>query len=125
MTNMFSFQLTIVCKKHYIDCQIKEIGINNTLGNPTYTLSTPTKQEILENHKSVLISFGVNPKDEDQDLPSLYWIPKLHKNTYKERYIEGSSKCSTNPFLKFVLPYLLQLKKDFRNIPKRHIQEVC
>ena len=28
-------------------------------------------------------------------LPYLYWIPKLHKTPYKERYIAGSSNCST------------------------------
>ena len=33
--------------------------------------------------------------EEDIDLPKLYWIPKLHKNPYKQRYIAGSAKCST------------------------------
>jgi hypothetical protein len=32
---------------------------------------------------------------ESEDLPYLYWIPKLHKTPYKERYIAGSSTCST------------------------------
>jgi hypothetical protein len=26
-----------VCKLHYIDCLIKELYIDNSLGNPTYT----------------------------------------------------------------------------------------
>ena len=109
-----SNNIVFVCKKHYIDCLIKELGINNTLRNPTYTLSTLTKQEILENHKSVLISFGVNPKDEDQDLPSLYWIPKLHKNPYKERYIAGSSKCSTKPLSKVLTAILTAVKEGLQ-----------
>jgi hypothetical protein len=32
---------------------------------------------------------------KSEDLPYLYWIPKLHKTPYKERYIAGSSTCST------------------------------
>ena len=32
---------------------------------------------------------------ESEDLPYLYWIPKLHKTPYKERYIAGLSTCST------------------------------
>jgi hypothetical protein len=32
---------------------------------------------------------------ESEDLPYLYWIPKLHKTPSKERYIAGSSTCST------------------------------
>ena len=67
-----------VCKSHCIDCLIKELGIYNSLGNPTYTPTTLTKKEILNNHKSVLCYFGISTKDEELDLPSLYWIPKLH-----------------------------------------------
>jgi hypothetical protein len=37
----------------YIDCLIKELGIDNSLGNPTYTLRALTKEEILDNHRSV------------------------------------------------------------------------
>ena len=33
---------------------------------------------------------------QNQDVPKLYWIPKLHKNPYKQRFIAGSAKCSTN-----------------------------
>jgi hypothetical protein len=29
-----------VCKSHYIDCLIKELGIDNSLDNPTYTPMT-------------------------------------------------------------------------------------
>ena len=71
--------IVIVCKSHYIDCLINELGIDNSLGNPTYTTTTFTKEELLDNHRSVLCFFGISTKDEEQDLPSLYWIPKLHK----------------------------------------------
>ena len=68
-----------VCKSHYVDCLIKELGIDNSLGNPTYTPTTLTKEEILDNHRYVnLCSFRISTKDGELDLPSLYWIPKLH-----------------------------------------------
>jgi hypothetical protein len=57
--------IVFVCKSHYIDCLIKELGIDNSLGNHT-------KEEILDNHRSVLCSFGISTKDEELDLPSLY-----------------------------------------------------
>jgi hypothetical protein len=53
-----------------------------SLGNPTYTPPTLTKEEILDNHWSVLCSFG---------------IPKLHKCTFKQRSSAGSAKYSTKP----------------------------
>ena len=53
--------------------------------------------EVLDNHKSVLTSFGIQTNNEELDLPYIYWIPKMHKNLYKHRFIAGSSKCSTKP----------------------------
>jgi hypothetical protein len=52
--------IVFVCKSHYIDCLIKELGLDNSLGNPTYTPTTHTKQEILDNHRSILCSFGIS-----------------------------------------------------------------
>jgi hypothetical protein len=52
--------IVFVCKSHYKDCLIKELGIDNSLGNPTYTPKTLTKEEILDNHRSVLCSFGIS-----------------------------------------------------------------
>jgi hypothetical protein len=64
---------------------IKELGIDNSLDNPTYTPTTLTKEEILDNHGSVLCSFEISTKDEELDLPSLYWIPKLHRCPLKPK----------------------------------------
>jgi hypothetical protein len=53
---------------HYTDCLIIILGI----GNPTYTPMTDAKEEILDNHRRDLCSFGISTKDEELDLPSLY-----------------------------------------------------
>ena len=50
---------------------MKELGIANLVGNPTYTPTTLTKEEILNKHISVLYSFGISTKDEELDLPPL------------------------------------------------------
>jgi len=89
--------IVFVCKSHYIDCLIKELGIDNSLGDPTYTPTTLTKEEILDKHRSVLCSFGISTKDEELAQPSLYWIPKIHKCP-----IAGSAKCSTKTFSKLL-----------------------
>jgi len=52
--------IVFVCKSHYIDCLIKELGIDNSLGNPTYTPTTLTKEEILDTRRSVLCSIGIS-----------------------------------------------------------------
>ena len=103
--------MVFVCKRHYIDCLVKEMGIDSALGNSTYTRSTIPKEDILKNHESVLSSFGITVSDENSNLPSIYWIPKLHKCPYKQRYIAGSAKCTTKPLSK-VLTSLLTAVKD-------------
>jgi hypothetical protein len=52
---------------------MKELNINNSLGNPTYTPTTLTKEEILGNYRSVLCSFGISTKDEELDLQCNYY----------------------------------------------------
>ena len=75
---------------------IKELGINNnTSGNTTYKPTSFDKDEILANHRSFMTSLNIPSGKESEDLSYLYWIPKLHKTPYKERYIAGSSTCST------------------------------
>ena len=55
------------------------------------------------------------PKNQDQfDLPYLYWIPKLHKNPYKQRYIAGSSKCSTKPVSLLLTKLLTAIKESLQ-----------
>jgi hypothetical protein len=46
---------------------MKELGIANLVGNPTYTPTTLAKEEIPDNQRSVLCSFGISTKDEELD----------------------------------------------------------
>ena len=39
--------------------------------------------------------FAVSIKEKQDRLPTLYWLPKLHKRPYKARFIANSSSCTT------------------------------
>jgi hypothetical protein len=58
-----------------------------------------------------MTSLSIPSGKESEDLPYLYWIPKLHKTPYKERYIAGSSTCSTKE-LSIHLTKILTYKHD-------------
>jgi len=77
--------IVLICKKRYIDCLKIKVGWVSLQGNPTYTDTTLSEEEIIDNHMSVVSSFGLSVINEDCDLPLLYWIPKLHKCPYKQR----------------------------------------
>ena len=107
--------VVFICKAFYYSCLLNELD-NSDRGNAssTYQRTNLSKSEILINHRSVLSSFGVNTKDDDIDLPSLYWIPKLHKDPYKQRFIAGSSRCSTKPLSKLLTSILTAVKEGLK-----------
>ena len=39
--------------------------------------------------------FGVFVDEDHSKLPTIYWLPKLHKRPYKSRFIANSSSCTT------------------------------
>ena len=87
-----SNNMVFVCKTNYINCLMEELGISTMTGNPTYNLTSMSKDEILQNHHLVMLTFIISLPEEDIDLLKLHLIPKLHKNPCKQRYIAGSAK---------------------------------
>ena len=73
------------------------------------------EEEILDIHRSILCSFGISTKDEELDLPSLYWIPKLHERPFKQHYIVGSAKFSTKPLSKLLTCILSAVKTGLQS----------
>ena len=82
------------CENHINNPRNRTENVN-TSSNATYKPTSFDKDEILANHRSFMTSLNIPSGKESEDLPYLYWIPKLHKTPYKERYIAGSSTCST------------------------------
>ena len=101
-----------MCKKYYIDTLVKELGINNVdINNPIYIPIDDSFETIVKNHNQFITSVGLEISEEDQNLPYLYWTPKLHKSPYKHRFIAGSSKCTTKD-LSCLLTKVLSTIKD-------------
>ena len=55
--------------------------------------------------------FGLFVDEDHSKLPTLYWLPKLHKRPYEWRYIANSSACTTTE-LSFVLTSCLTAIKN-------------
>ena len=49
------------------------------------------------------LHFGVKTKENQDKVPTLYWLSKLHKKTYKARFIANSSYCTTTDFFSKLL----------------------
>ena len=78
----------IIWKSYYLEV-LKE-KLNST---STYEPAQLTKDQLLLRHIDTLTKSNI--KIDKLDLPTFYWLPKLHKNPYKSRSISNSSHCST------------------------------
>ena len=75
--------IIFICKAYYLQCLMDELNLSaSNSTNTTY-----------------------------KRVPSLYWIPKLHTYPNKQRFIAGSSKCSTKK-LSILLTAILTKIKD-------------
>ena len=68
--------------------QLKELSKSSTF-IPTQS----TEQILTTQHSHYTEKLEVPSKDNI--LPTMYWVPKLHKTPYKHRFISASSRCST------------------------------
>ena len=107
-----SNNVVFVCKTYYFECLQRELDLDDSISisKSTYQRTAFSKDEILANHRSVLSSFAIDTVGKDTDLPLLYWIPKLHKDPNKQRFIAGSSSCSTKPLSKLLTSILTTIK---------------
>ena len=54
---------------YYVSILIEELGLNSHPGNPLYNLTDFSASKVLDNHKYVLTSFGIDPNEDELDLP--------------------------------------------------------
>jgi hypothetical protein len=115
-TDKASSNIAVVCKKFYIEQSLRELDIfkESNLNDKakTYVQVTDEKKCIrtstIKRHlRYMKTSFSIDEIPED--IPFLYWIPKMHKKPKsKQRYIAASNRCSTKP-LSAILTKCLKL----------------
>ena len=65
------------------------------LHTQTYKLSNVSEADLITSHHSYYNNYNLTLKDSELKLPTLYWIPKLHKSPYGARFISNSVSCTT------------------------------
>ena len=56
------------------------------------------------------LKFSVCVIEGQDKLPTMYWLPKLHKRPYKARFIANSSSCTTTELFKLLTSCLTAIK---------------
>ena len=55
--------------------------------------------------------FGLFADEDHSRLPTLYWLPKLHKRPYVSRFIANSSACTATELSILLTSCLTAIKK--------------
>ena len=74
----------------------------------TYVPAQLTKDQLLVHHINTLTK--INVKIDKCELPTFYWLPKLHKRPYKSRFISNASHCPTTILSKHITSALKAVK---------------
>ena len=60
--------------------------------------------------KETSVKFSVCVNEGQDKLPTMYWLPKLHKRPYKARFIANSSSYTTTELSKSLTSSLTAIK---------------
>ena len=106
---------------YYINTRKRELVDTNAYELQPYL----SERVIIDGHGcQTALHFGVKAKQNQDKVPTLYWLPKLHKKPYKARFIANSSSCTTTELSKLLTSCLTAVKKNMlSNIVKRYMRD--
>ena len=83
-------------------------GLN---GTKAYEETSIDEKSVVYSHSNEIPKkFAVDFKERQARLPTMYWLPKLHKRPYKARFIANSSACTTTELSKLLTSCLTAIK---------------
>ena len=92
---------------YYINTLKRELVDTNAY-KPQPSLS---ERVIVDGHGChTALHFGDNAKENQEKVPTLHWLPKLHKN-HKARFIANANSCTTTELSKVLTSCLTAVKK--------------
>ena len=96
----------VVCPLHYINTLKQELN-----GTKAYEETSIDEKSVVYSHSNEIPNmFAVDVKERQDSLPTMYWLPKLHKRPYKARFIANSSCCTTTELSKLLTSCLTAIK---------------
>ena len=98
--------VVVVCRLHYINTLKQELN-----GTKAYEETSKDEKSVVYSHlNEIPKKFVVDVKERQDRLPTMYWLPKLHKRPYKARFIANISSCTTTELSKLLTSCLTAIK---------------
>ena len=74
-----SNNILIVCRKYYLDTVLKELDTSDGTSPQTYTRCSTPIENLVAEHKEFMDRQDLRIPDDMRQLPTFYWLPKMHK----------------------------------------------
>ena len=113
-----SNNIAIICKRFYVERLLLEVGLIDN-PNDTYDISGESVDVIIDTNIHLCKSLKLSITDEIRCLPFMYWMPKMHYNPSRARFIVASAVCSTKPISNVVS---IIFKKIFQQLQSFHLK---
>ena len=98
--------VVVVCRLHYINTLKQKLN-----GTKAYEETYKDEKSVVYSHLNEIPNkFVVDVKERQDRLPTMYWLPKLHKRPYKARFNANSSSCTTTELSKLLTSCLTAIK---------------
>ena len=98
--------VVVVWRLHYINTLEQELS-----GTKAYKETSEEETSVVNGHCNHLaLNLSVFVKERQDRLPTMYWLPKLHKRPYKARLIANSSSCTPTELSKLLTSCLTAIK---------------
>jgi hypothetical protein len=127
-TDKAAKNFSFVCKNYYKSVLAKELAKEDG----AYISVDQTPQEIwssfLSQAKKVKLpedikkAFHTISRRGEMSFPLLYWLPKMHKEKPKARFVAASAKVFITPLAKFLNSILIFLAKELQHKDYEHIR---
>ena len=98
--------VVVVCLLHYINTLKQELN-----GTKAYEETSKDEKSVVHSHSNEITNkFAVDVKERQDRLPTMNWLPKLHKRPYIASFIANSSSCTTTKLSKLLTSCLTAIK---------------
>ena len=112
--------LLIMCKKAYCKAIAKEIGYEGRVltGNATYAPTNKSIDQIISIYESINNKYNLSLMENQRKIPHLQGTPKLHKPTFKMRFLAAGRDCCNTPSSKLLQKILKHIQNHLFNYAK-------
>ena len=111
-TDKAANNVSIVCRKYYHECMVKELSSN------VYLPIQQNEETLVKQHQQDLQQLGMEVPADNESLPFIYSTIKQHKNPVSNRFIVSGRKCTTKTLSRRLLKVFQLVAKTMQTHSK-------